>query len=120
MPRTTIAPQTPLGPYPSLPVAANGLDIAYVAADVANKNQALFNGPKLLLARNSHATTAYTVTLTSKVDAKNRTGDITTYSVDAGDVMAFRIDNAEGWMQSDGYLYFEGSNASILFAVLNL
>lgn len=120
MPRTTITPITPLGPYPSLPVAANALDIAYTAADVANKNQVLFNGPKLILARNSHATMPYTVTLTSKVDSRNRGGDITTYSLEAGDVMAFKIDNAEGWQQSDGYLYFEASNASVLFAVLNL
>lgn len=120
MARTTLTPITPLGPYPSLPVSANALDLTWTAADVSNKNQINFNGPKLILARNSHATTAYTVTLTSKADNRNRTGDVTTYSLEAGDVMAFKIDSAEGWQQSDGYLYLEASNASVLFAIINL
>lgn len=120
MPRVTLTPITPLGPYPSLPLSANAADITWTAADATNKQQVLFNGPKLILARNSHASTAYTVTLTSKVDSRNRTGDVTAYQVDAGDTMFFKIDNAEGWQQSDGYLYFEANNASVLFAVINL
>lgn len=120
MSRTTLTPVTPLGPFPALPISANGLDLTFTAADVTNKNQVNFNGPKLILARNSDATTPYTVTLTSKVDNRNRTGDVTTYSLEAGDIMAFRIDNAEGWQQSDGYLYLEASNASVLFCVINL
>ncbi len=120
MPRVTLTPITPLGPYPTLPLSANAADVTFTAADATNKNQVLFNGPKLLLAKNSHATTAYTVTLTSKADNRNRTGDVTTYSLEAGDIMAFRIDSAEGWQQADGYLYFEASNASVLFAVINL
>ena len=94
--------------------------LAWTAADVSNKNQISFNGPKLILARNSHASSPFTVTLTSKVDGRNRTGDITTYSLEAGDVMAFKIDNAEGWQQADGFLYLEASNASVLFAIINL
>lgn len=120
MARTTLTPITPVGSYPTLPVAANALDLAWTAADVANKNQISFNGPKLILARNSHASTPYTVTVTSKADGRNRTGDITTYSLEAGDVMAFKIDNAEGWQQADGFLYLEASNASVLFAIINL
>ena len=34
--------------------------------------------------------------------------------------MAFKIDNAEGWQQADGFLYLEASNASVLFAIINL
>jgi hypothetical protein len=120
MPRTTITPNTPVGPYPTLQPAANTLDLVWTAADVANQNQATFNGPKLILARNSHASIDYTVTFTSKVDNRNRAGDITTYNLNFGDTMAFKIDNSEGWLQSDGFIYFGASNASVLFAVLNL
>ena len=120
MARTSLTPNAPLGPYPSLPPSANALDLTWTAADTVNKNQFNFNGPKLILARNSHAVTAYTVTLTSKVDNRNRTGDITSYSLDAGDVMAFKIDSSEGWQQSDGYVYLEANNASVLFAIINL
>lgn len=120
MARVSLTPITVLGPYPSLPVSANGLDLTWTAADATNKNQISFNGPKLILAKNSHASTAYTVTLTSKTDNRNRTGDVTAYQLEAGDVMAFRIDNAEGWQQSDGYVYLEANNASVQFAVINL
>ena len=70
--------------------------------------------------RNSHASTAYTVTLTSVADSKKRTGDITTYSLEAGDTMMFLVNNIEGWKQSDNYFYLTGSNASVLFAIIRL
>lgn len=121
MPRTTIVPLTILGPYPAtLPVAANALDAVLTAADITNLNQTAFNGPKLLMFRNSHATIAYTVTITSKADNRNRLGDITAFTLQAGDIGFFRIDTAEGWMQADGMLYFQGSDATILFGVINL
>lgn len=120
MPRVTLTPIAPLGPYPSLPVAANALDLTMTAADATNKQQVLFNGPKLILAQNTHASTAYTVTFTSKGDNRNRTGDVTSYQLEAGDIIAFKIDNAEGWQQADGYLYFEANNAAVKFAVINL
>jgi hypothetical protein len=116
----TLTPLTPLGPYPTLPVSANALDVTWTAANVSDKNQVLFNGPKLVLVQNSDAADPYTFTLTSKADSRNRTGDIPTYSLAAGEIAVFKIDNAEGWMQSDGYLYLEGSNAAIKFAIINL
>jgi len=120
MARVTMTAVTPLGPYITGQPAANALDLTFTAADATNKQQVAFNGPKLILARNGHATTAYTVTLTSKADNRGRSQDVTTYSLEAGDVMAFKIDSAEGWQQTDGYLYFEASNASVLFCVVNL
>ncbi len=120
MPRVTLTPITPLGPYPTLQPSANALDVTFTAANVSDKNQFVFNGPKLLLVQNSDPANPYTFTLTSKVDSKNRTGDITTYSLAAGEIAAFKLDNSEGWMQSDGYVYLEGSNAAIKFAVINL
>lgn len=119
MPRTTITAQTPKGPYVTLPVTADSLDVTMTAADVSNKNQTLLSGSLLLIAQNSGAS-PYTITLTSIADSKLRTGDITTYSMAAGDISCFYIGSTEGWLQADGYLYYEASNASVKFAVLKL
>lgn len=124
MARTVIAAAsiiTPLGPYPSLPVSALALDLAWQAADTTNQNYfPLGTGKYLILARNVHATTPYTITLTSSVDERKRTGNISTYSLAAGKVAAFMVDQQVGWIQSDGGFYLEGSNASIEFCILRL
>ena len=124
MPRTTIAASsiiTPLGPHPTLPVTALGLDLAWQAADPTNFNQfALGTGKFLILARNVHASIGYTVTFTSIADHLKRTGDITTYALAFGKVMAFMVDLQVGWIQTDGMFYMTGSNASVEFCILRL
>src|ERR687891_559131 len=100
MPRVTHTKQTPKGPYPALPVTADSLDIAFTAADITNLEQVVPSGDDLLLVWNTHATTAYTFTLTSVADDKGRTGDVTTYSLAAGEIAALRLRRA-GWEQSD-------------------
>lgn len=119
MARTTLTRTTLQGPYPSLPVSANSLDVTFAAADTANHNQFVPSGDDVLLAWNSDPTNPYTFTLTSAADEKNRTGDITTYSLAAGEIAAFRV-KLPGWRQSDGYVYLTASNAAIKFAVLKL
>lgn len=120
MPRTPIAPITPKGPYPTLPIPADSLDIVLTAADVANGNSISFGATDamLVLARNSGAS-AYTLTLTSVPDALNRTGDVSAYSLGAGDSIAFLVRKA-GWVQSDGALYLSANNAAVLIAGLTL
>lgn len=120
MPRTTIAVQVPKGPYPTLQPAADALDMTLTACDTVNKNQTPLSGALLLIAQNSHATTPYTITISSVADARNRTGDITTYSLAAGDIAMFLINQADGWLQADGNLYYEGSNAAVKFALLKI
>jgi hypothetical protein len=120
MPRTTIAAQTPKGPYVTLQPAANSLDVTMTAADVANMNQTVLNGPMLLIAQNTHASSPFTVTISSIVDSKLRTGDITTYTLQAADIVAYIINSMEGWLQTDGMLYYAGSDATIKFALLRL
>lgn len=124
MPRTTIAASsilTPVGPFPILPVGALSLDLAWQAADVANLNQfSMGTGKYMLLARNVHASIGYTVTLTSAPDERRRTGDITAYALAFGKVMAYLLDQQAGWIQSDGMLYFAGSNASVQFCVIRI
>jgi hypothetical protein len=119
MARATLTKTTLLGPYPALQPTANSLDLTLAAANVSDKNQFKASGDDLLIVQNSDAGSAYTFTLTSTTDDKNRTGDITAYSLAAGEIAVFRVKN-EGWRQSDGYIYLEGSNAAIKFAVIAL
>jgi hypothetical protein len=63
--------------------------------------------------------TPYTFTVTSAPDPQGRTGDIPTYSIAAGVISAFRVKTL-GWVQSDGKVYLQGSNASLKFAIAAL
>lgn len=119
MPRQTLTPQATPGNYPGT-IAANAADITFVACDATNKEQFLTTGKELLLFRNDNAG-AQTVTITSVADAKlNRTGDITTYSIGAGESAIFGPFLKEGWMQSDGYIYSEASHLDVKVAVLRI
>ena len=118
MARTTLVKTAAKGPFPSLPVSAGGLDVTMAAADVANKNQFLPSGKDLLIAQNSGAS-AYTITVTSAADRQGRTGDVTTYSIAAGGIAAFVV-GSDGWVQTDGYVYCEASNASVKLGVVSL
>lgn len=124
MARTTIPTAsiiTPIGPYPSLPVAALAAHLTWQASDVANLNQfPLSSGKYVILMRNVHASSAFTWTLTSATDERRRTGDISTYSLAAGAQSAFLLDNYVGWLQSDGMMYLNGSDANIQFCILRL
>lgn len=114
---------TPLGPYPTLPVAALGLDLTWQAAAVgADNNQfALGTGKYLILARNVHASIGYTVTFTSAPDVPfKRSGDITTYALGFGKALAFMVDLQGGWIQTDGMFYLAGSDVSVQFCILRL
>ena len=117
MARVTINPVEVKGPYDGT-IAANGADLTFTAANVADKQQTPINGKITVLVQNSDAATPYTVTFTSIADRRGRTGDISTYSLGAGEIAAFEFE-PEGWKQADGMLYYEASNAAIKFAVLN-
>jgi len=119
MARVTHTKQVPKGPYPTLPVAADSLDVTFLAADTVNFEQFIPSGDDLLLAWNSHASINYTITLTSAPDDKGRSGDVTTYTIGFGEIAAFRFRKA-GWEQSDNRVYFQASNAAVKFAVIQL
>ena len=128
MARVLVAAATgiPPGSYPSLPVGAGSLALAWQAADAALfQYTPLINGKTVVLAMNTDASNPYTVTFESVVDEKNRTGDITTYSLAAitgtTPVVAwFGPFLAPGWVQSGTQLWFRASNAAIKFAVITL
>lgn len=120
MARTAIAPVAPIGPFPTLPVAANSLDFAFTAADVANGNVVAFGSYTrlLVLARNVNAS-AQTFTIDSAPDNLNREGDIGAYSLAQNEFAAF-VCTRQGWRQADGGLYLNGAHADIQFAVIGI
>jgi hypothetical protein len=117
MARATLTKTTLKGQYGAY--SADSADLTLAAANVADKNQFVFRPGDILLAQNSGAA-PYTVTITSAASKKtNRTGDITTYSLAAGEIAVFGpFDDPDGWMQSDGYVYCEATNAAVKFAVI--
>lgn len=117
MARTTLTKTTPVGSYGTYSAAAAKMTMT--AADVANKNQFVATGHDLVVAYNSGGS-PYTVTITSAPDEFGRSGDITTYSVPAGETHIFGPFKLPGWQQTDGKIYLEASNASILFGVITL
>jgi hypothetical protein len=118
MARTTLTALAALGSFGSY--AANAADLAMTAADTSNYNQVVATGNDLIIAHNTGAS-PYTITITSvALPGYNRTGDITTYSLGAGEYAAFGPFKGVGWKQSDGYLYFQASNASVKFGVVAL
>lgn len=123
MPRTNIAVQQPVALLAGS-LAANSADIAMTAADTVNNNMCSIEGNTFLLAQNTHATTAYTVTITTVADALGRTGDITAYQMDAGDIAIFGPFPVAGFQQPTGTdagkLYFQANNASVKFAAIKI
>lgn len=119
MARTSLTVTTALGAYPSLQPAANACDLTMTAADIVNYNQATCSGNDLIIAHNTSGG-ALTVTITSVADGHNRTGDITTYSVGAGEYAVFGPFKSAGWMQSDGKLYMAASAADVKLGVIAL
>ena len=117
MPFTNVTPQVPVGPYPALPVAPAGLDLAFVTLDAANGNSFVVTGKEILVIWNPDVS-GHTVTIASAPDALGRTGDIATYTVGAGVISAFLINNVNGWKQTDGTVHITGNSALLKVAIL--
>lgn len=117
MARTTLTRTTIIGPYPTLPVAADALDLAMTAADATNDNQFTLDGPCIIIAHNTGAG-ARTITLTSVADDKNRTGDVTAYSIGAGEYACFNVGKTGGWVQSNGFMYLEAEHAEVKIGII--
>jgi len=120
MARSTLVKTTAPGNFPSLQPAANALDITMAATVVADKAQFLASNKDLVIAHNTGAS-PHTIAITSVADPKsNRTGDITAYSLGAGELAVFGPFRREGWMQADGYVYLEADHIEIKFGVITL
>lgn len=117
MATTAIAPATL-----STGFSTTGDAITWTAADVGNGNHFAWpsgGGKVILLARNVHAVTAYTVSITSIADPNTgRTGHVAAQSIAAGAVRSFPL-NVVGWNNTTtGQVAYSANNASIEFAVL--
>ena len=118
MARTTLTKTTALGPYGDYS-AANAADLAMAAADTTNYNQFVASSRDLVIAHNTGGS-AYTVTITSSDDPYGRTGDVAAYSLGAGEYAVFGPFKRPGWVQADGYVYLQASNAAVKFGVVAL
>jgi hypothetical protein len=120
MARVNVAAQTTPGAYPTLPVGANSRDVAFQAADAGLMNMTpIVDGKTLVLIQNV-AVGAKTVTFVSVADGTyHRTGDITTYSVGAGEIALFGPFKVAGWSNA-GNLWIDNEDANIKIAVITL
>lgn len=119
MAATVLTPNLAVGPFPALQPAANSLDLTETAADPSNGNRCICTGRELLIFRNSGAT-GRTFTVTSVADGQRRTGDVTTYSLGAGETAAFWVGSVDGWKNADGHVYFSASHAEVLISVVRI
>lgn len=114
---TTLTKTTPRGSYGSY--GADLADLTMAAADVANGNQFVASGKDLVIAHNTGGS-AYTVTVTSVADPYGRTGNISAYSIGAGEYAIFGPFELAGWQQTDGKILISASNAAVKFGVVPL
>lgn len=121
MARLALTPKSLPAKYPALPITANALDFAFTpaGADFADGASFPMTEKEILIVHNANVG-AQTVTISSVVDPYNRTGNITAYSLAAGEYAVFPQFQKSGWMQSDGNLYFAASATDVEFAVLRL
>ena len=98
---------------------AAGVTVAFAAATPADDESFLLEGNDLLIARNTHATDPFTVTINSVANAAGRVRDITAESIAAGAYKMYGpFTSRDGWAQAGGVLHFEASDAAIEFAVI--
>jgi len=118
MPRITHTAQIPLGSIGDYSVG-DAADIAFLAADVANMEQTALTGKEMIVARNVGGG-PFLITVTSSNDPFNRTGDVTDYSLGAGEFAVFGPFDRTGWLQPGAFIFFEANNVAIEFAVIRL
>jgi hypothetical protein len=113
MPRVLITKTTAPGSYPTA-----GVTVTFQAAAPASDEHFVLEGNDLLIARNTHVSDPFTVTITSQPNSRNRSRSITAESLATGVYKIYGpFTEREGWSAA-GYLQLEASDASIEFAVI--
>lgn len=115
MARQTITPQSVGSAWPTALTA-----LTWTAADATNFEQLAVTNRDILLIWNSHASTAYTVTIdpvTDPVTGRTVT-TLSAVSVAAGGFKMIGPLAMEGFRNSSGYLTFQAENAAIKYAVI--
>jgi hypothetical protein len=120
MARVLVAAQTTPGAYPTLPISANSRDVQEQAGDASLGNYTPLVAGKTLVLLHNTGVGARTVTFTSQADTPyNRTGDITAYSIGAGELALFGPFAVVGWSDA-GNLDIDVSHAEVKIAVITL
>ena len=120
MARLALTAQEPPGFWPELPLTANAEDFTWAdsTADFADGFSFTNTGRELLLVRNDTGG-ALTITISSvALLPYNRTGDITTYSVGAGEYAWFGPFKPEGWNQVGTALVYGAASGDDVFLVV--
>jgi len=120
MPRTAITVNENANRYPAIPPAVNSLDFAFASTSGGNDDGYEFpaSGREVVLLRNTDSN-PQTFTLLSVVDDLNRKGDITAYSLAAGE-FAVLVPPLKGFQQADGKIYIDVSDPLVNIAVLRM
>jgi hypothetical protein len=113
MPRTILSPTTVPGPFSAL-----GALLALTTCDTVNGNRFLSTGREVLLAYNPASSPSAVVTVTSRA-LNGRTGSAVA-TIAAGAYAIFQMFPTDGWMQADGYVYVDSSDAAVKLAVVKL
>ena len=120
MARVNVPAQTTPGAYPTLPIGANTRDLTMQAGYVALGNDSTLVDAKTLVIVQNTDSGAQTVTFTSVADSPfNRPGDITAYSIGAGELALFGPFKMSGWAHSTK-LWIDVSDATVKIAVITL
>ena len=106
------------GSYLATPVGAGSRDVAFTTMS-GGADTFVSTGRELVLFFNSTGG-ALTVTITSQVDAQQRKGDITTYSIGAGLYSLFGPLAVDGWRDASGNVTITASAATLKVLVIRL
>jgi hypothetical protein len=108
--------------YPATPLSVGTATLTATTGDASNGHYVpIVDGKTMILALNSDASVARTITFGSVVDGQNRKGDITAYSVPVGGVACFGPFKQAYWQQSSpAGLYIDVSHAAMLLFALTL
>jgi hypothetical protein len=123
--QAAFAARTELTPFtaPTLTassISANAADLTFVGSDSANGYQFASTGREYIIAWNTHATTAYTCTVTS-VAINGRTNNLPSgYSLAAGEIGCFGPYPTKGWRQTNGKIYIDANNDAVKFAIVRI
>lgn len=99
--------------------AGAGVAVTMAAADTVNFNEFVAQGQDLIIAQNTGGS-PYTVTITSAPDPWGRVGHISAESIAAGAIRIYGPLATRGWIQPDGRIYLQASNAAVKFGIVNL
>lgn len=117
---TALTAITKIGAYPTLPVSANALDLTWTTGDVTGMTVAVSGSTKYLVLMRNTGVGARTVTIASVADSPfNRTGDITAYSIGAGEYAHFYFSATDGWKDGSNLITITPSHAEVEFMLIS-